>query len=66
VEANEDGEVTLTGTVPSRRQKRLADDVADSVRGVKDVHNQLKVKTEPPGGSSSVDNAATGSGRMGR
>jgi hypothetical protein len=39
----ENGEVTLTGTVEDRRSKRLAEDVADSVRGVKDVHNRLSV-----------------------
>jgi hypothetical protein len=43
VQVNEGGEVTLSGTVQSRAEKRLADDVADSVRGVKDVHNQLRV-----------------------
>ncbi len=37
------GDVTLTGTVHSRNEKRMAEDVADSVSGVKDVHNQLKV-----------------------
>ncbi len=42
VEVN-DGEVTLTGTVDSRQAKRTADDIADSVPGVKDVHNQLRV-----------------------
>jgi DNA replicative helicase MCM subunit Mcm2 (Cdc46/Mcm family) len=37
------GEVTLTGTVESRRMKRHAEDLAESVRGVRDVHNQLRV-----------------------
>ncbi|HEY0787114.1 MAG TPA: BON domain-containing protein [Thermoanaerobaculia bacterium] len=37
------GEVTLAGTVESRRMKRLAEDLAESVRGVRDVHNQLRV-----------------------
>lgn len=36
-------EVTLTGTVPDRRTKRLAESVAESVRGVVDVHNQLRL-----------------------
>ncbi len=39
----ENGEVTLTGTVPDRRMKRLAEDVAECVRGVADVHNQLRL-----------------------
>ncbi len=40
------GEVTLTGTVESRQDKRAAENVADSVQGVKDVHNQLKVQPQ--------------------
>jgi HSP20 family molecular chaperone IbpA len=38
------GEVTLTGTVTERRQKRLAEDVASEVMGVKDVANRLRVE----------------------
>jgi osmotically-inducible protein OsmY len=33
----------LTGTVSDRRTKRLAESVAESVRGVVDVHNQLRL-----------------------
>jgi len=40
----EQREVTLTGTVPDRRTKRLVERVAESVRGVADVHNQLRLK----------------------
>lgn len=39
----ENGEVTLTGTTPDRRTKRLAESVADTVRGVLDVHNELRL-----------------------
>jgi hypothetical protein len=39
----EKGEVTLTGTVSDRRTKRLAESVAESVHGVADVHNQLRL-----------------------
>lgn len=35
--------VTLSGTVPDRHSKRLAEDIAESVVGVKDVDNQLRV-----------------------
>ncbi len=35
--------VTLTGTVHDRRQKRLAEDLVDSVPGVVDVNNRLKI-----------------------
>lgn len=41
------GEVTLSGLVDERRMKRLAEDVAASCRGVKDVHNQIRVRQEP-------------------
>lgn len=40
------GEVTLTGTVQDRRQKRVAEDIVETCRGVKDVHNQLRIRQE--------------------
>lgn len=40
------GEVTLDGTVPSREQKRRAEDLVDSLSGVKHVQNNLRV-SEP-------------------
>ena len=42
--AVQDGEVTLTGFVTSRRQKRVAEDVAWSCGGVHDVHNRLTLR----------------------
>lgn len=39
----DNGEVTLIGAVEDRRTKRLAEDVAESVSGVRDVHNQLRI-----------------------
>lgn len=41
------GEITLTGTVDERRMKRLAEDVAEGISGVKDVHNHIRLKREP-------------------
>ncbi|HEX2061374.1 MAG TPA: BON domain-containing protein [Thermoanaerobaculia bacterium] len=38
-----DGVVTLSGSVSDRRAKRLAEDLCESVRGVKDVQNDLRV-----------------------
>jgi hypothetical protein len=38
------GEVTLDGTVPDRRTKRLAEAVVDTVRGVVDIHNRLRLE----------------------
>jgi len=37
------GEVYLEGSVNNRRDKRLAEDITDSVMGVVDVHNDLKI-----------------------
>ncbi|HET7037132.1 MAG TPA: BON domain-containing protein [Thermomicrobiaceae bacterium] len=39
------GEVTLTGSVATRQDKRLAEKLADSVPGVIDVHNRLAIQT---------------------
>lgn len=38
-----DGEVSLTGMVTSRREKRIAEDIAWSSPGVHDVHNRLTI-----------------------
>jgi hypothetical protein len=40
----ENGEVTLSGTVEERRDKRLAEDIVERVSGVTDVHNQVRVR----------------------
>lgn len=40
----DNGEVTLSGTVDSRQTKRMAEDVAEGVSGVKDVHNRIRVR----------------------
>ena len=40
------GDVTLSGSVNSRFEKRLAEDVAESCTGVKDVQNDLRVSRE--------------------
>jgi osmotically-inducible protein OsmY len=39
----ENGEVTLEGTVENRSLKRLAEDVVESIPGVKDVLNRLRI-----------------------
>lgn len=38
-----EGEVTLSGSVASRDQKRRAEDIAEVIGGVRDVTNQLRV-----------------------
>ena len=40
-----DGEVTLSGTAPSRFMKRHAEDCAENVSGVKDVRNEIRVQS---------------------
>ena len=40
----DNGEVTLNGVVENRAEKRLAEDCADSVDGVTDVHNHLRIR----------------------
>jgi hypothetical protein len=40
------GEVTLEGNVETRHMKRLAEDIAEQVPGVLDVHNRMRV-TKP-------------------
>jgi osmotically-inducible protein OsmY len=37
------GEVTLSGTVNSRYEKRLAEDIAEDVSGVRNVENRIRV-----------------------
>lgn len=47
LEVNVDNhEVTLKGSVDSRQDKRLAEDIAESVFGVDDIHNELKVNRQ--------------------
>jgi osmotically-inducible protein OsmY len=45
------GDVTLEGSVDSREAKRMAEDVAESVSGVRNVHNQLRVTGLHGGGA---------------
>ena len=53
-------EVTLTGTVNSRRDKRQAEDIAESVSGVTNVENRLRVKQQS--GSQAYSNTGTTAG----
>jgi len=41
-----DGEVSLTGQVASRHDKRIAEELAEKVLGVHDVQNQLRVRSQ--------------------
>ena len=57
-------EVTLRGTVETRGSRRLAEDVAESVPGVRHVHNEIRVMqtadASGTGGASGGFNAGTG------
>lgn len=47
----QNGEVTLDGTVNDRQTKRLAEDVVDSLSGVREIHNNLRVQQHDQGWS---------------
>jgi len=40
------GEVTLEGVVHDRRMKYMAEDVVDSVSGVREIHNRLRISRQ--------------------
>lgn len=64
VEVN-NGEVTLTGTVDSRYAKRLAEDIAEDVSGVKHMENRLRVNESfYDQGDSSYTNTTTETNRI--
>jgi BON domain len=46
------GAVTLTGTVDNRHAKRRAEDLAESVAGVTDVQNQIRISRGTEAGQS--------------
>jgi hypothetical protein len=54
-----DGEVTLTGLVQDRRTKRAIEDVTDDVRGVKEVHNQIRLRKETGASTNGDKNVQT-------
>jgi hypothetical protein len=66
----QDGEVTLTGTVPNREQKRRAEDLAEAISGVREVTNNLRVnrvgewQSQETGSESSPRGQATTQGAM--
>jgi hypothetical protein len=45
----ENGEITLEGFVDSRAAKRAAEDLAEDIPGVRDVHNRLRLRSHVPG-----------------
>ena len=66
----QNGEVTLTGLVRERKDKRFAEDLVDDLPGVREVHNQLRVASghdvtrgsmDTAPGATSVTGTLTGS-----
>jgi osmotically-inducible protein OsmY len=59
------GEVTLSGTVNERWNRRVAEDLAESVSGVKQIQNQIRFQEELQGSQSGRQGpgAETGSKR---
>src|ERR1051325_9021070 len=58
-----DGEVTLEGSVSDRYQKRMAEETAEQVQGVKDVQNRLRVQNDI--GDTSQSSSGSSSKRSG-
>jgi osmotically-inducible protein OsmY len=58
------GEVTLSGTVDDRWQKRRAEDLAENISGVREVHNNLRVRRgdERIGGTAGATTETAGAG----
>lgn len=61
VEVNK-GEVTLSGTVNSRQEKRMAEECIESLSGVRDIHNQLRITGRTGNGGSQEDLGSEASG----
>ena len=56
------GEVTLEGAVDAKPSRRLAEDLAHSVRGVRDVHNRLSIAARESDADVDVQGPASRSG----
>lgn len=62
----ENGEVYLTGSVDDRRSKRMAEDLAESVTGVRDVHNELRVRSQSWQGKFNQEQGQSGQQTQGQ
>lgn len=56
-----DGMVTLSGSVDDRHSKRVAEDVAQDVSGVRDVQNQLRIQSSASDTIINAENKGPGS-----
>lgn len=55
----EQGNVVLEGKVPTRWMKHRAEDIADSISGVKDLDNRIQVAAEEPAPQGDFDTHTT-------
>lgn len=55
------GEVTISGTVRDRNDKRRAEDLAEAVSGVKNVENRIRVEKSRTGTGSGMGSGTSGS-----
>jgi osmotically-inducible protein OsmY len=62
----EKGVVTLTGTIDEREQKREIEDLVESVFGVKDVENRLRVSSKEENGMGRSFQGGQGSQQSGQ
>ncbi len=54
-----DGEVTLSGSVNTRDEKRMAEDAIESISGVNDVQNKLRVQKQNGDGAKQKQESET-------
>jgi osmotically-inducible protein OsmY len=64
VEVN-NGEIILSGTVDSRYAKRMAEDIAEDISGVKNVENRIRVNRDWNNQSSNYSQTTTGAANTG-
>lgn len=55
-------EVTLRGTVDNRQEKRMAEDIAENVFGVKDVKNEIRLHSHQQTPAASTSGSSTSIG----
>jgi osmotically-inducible protein OsmY len=55
----QNGQVTLSGTVGDRGQKRRAEDLAEQVGGVREVVNSLRLSRQAPGSTTASTGAVS-------
>ena len=56
----EQGEITLSGTVPDRTAKRRAEDLVERISGVRHVQNDLRIEAGLHGGASAYSGQSSG------